>query len=223
MFETCLYVYGIVPAGRLEVDGVQGLDDVPAEGIAVDGLEAVVTRHPPATRFDATEEALVRHDAVCTAVMRLVPVAPARFGTAFRDEESLRAELANRAGELKRILERLEGRVELGLRVFTSATVERPEGAESSGTAFLEKRLAERQTAVGLATAVDDRLARLAVARTSSVLETPGVPLSASYLVGRESVEEFRAAVAALDGEHAHVTLICTGPWPPYSFVDGAE
>ena len=60
------------------------------------------------------------------------------------------------------------------------------------------------------------------MARTSSVLETPAVPLSASYLVDRDSVEEFRAAVAALDDEHADVTLVCTGPWPPYSFVENA-
>ena len=222
MSEACLYVYGIAPAGRLELEGVRGLDDVPVEGVVVDHLEAVVTRHPPATRFEPTEEALVRHDAVCTVVMRLASVAPARFGTAFHDEESLQGQLASRAGELTQVLERLEGRVELGVRVITSATGRRPETSEGSGTAFLERRLAERNATVALATAVDDRLARLAVARTSRVLETPSVPLSACYLVGRESVEEFRAAVAALDGEHEDLTLVCTGPWPPYSFVDDA-
>jgi hypothetical protein len=46
--------------------------------------------------------------------------------------------------------------------------------------------------------------------------------LNAAYLVARADVAAFREAVARL--EHAPgVTVVCTGPWPPYSFATEAE
>jgi hypothetical protein len=37
--------------------------------------------------------------------------------------------------------------------------------------------------------------------------------------VPRQRVEEFRDAVRELEQRHPDVTLVCTGPWPPYSFA----
>jgi len=32
-------------------------------------------------------------------------------------------------------------------------------------------------------------------------------------------VDAFAAAVARLQDEHPELSILCTGPWPPYSFV----
>jgi hypothetical protein len=32
-------------------------------------------------------------------------------------------------------------------------------------------------------------------------------------------VGSFKAAVEAANASYPHLTLVCTGPWPPYSFA----
>ena len=50
----------------------------------------------------------------------------------------------------------------------------------------------------------------------------PGLPVLDAYLVDRGRVSEFVALVAQLDHRLDDVELVCTGPWPPYSFAEGA-
>jgi len=60
-----------------------------------------------------------------------------------------------------------------------------------------------------------------ALARSSKVkmLPRPSVPLMAAYLVDRGRTEEFREVAAELDAGFEDGQLVCTGPWPPYSFA----
>jgi hypothetical protein len=41
----------------------------------------------------------------------------------------------------------------------------------------------------------------------------------AAYLVERDAVEPFAAEVARLEQATPGLSILCTGPWPPYSFV----
>ena len=43
--------------------------------------------------------------------------------------------------------------------------------------------------------------------------------LSAAYLVPRDGVDDFRGEVVKLERAHPDLALVCTGPWPPYSFA----
>ena len=45
-------------------------------------------------------------------------------------------------------------------------------------------------------------------------------PLRAAYLVGHDDVEGFVARVRELQDEHPELAILCTGPWPPYSFAE---
>ena len=55
----------------------------------------------------------------------------------------------------------------------------------------------------------------------------PGAPapppgpelLRAAYLVDRADVDGFVAVVRELQREHDSLSVLCTGPWPPYSFA----
>jgi len=49
-----------------------------------------------------------------------------------------------------------------------------------------------------------------------------GGELNAAYLVAAEDVAEFRRAAAQVEAAPG-VTVVCTGPWPPYSFAEGAR
>ncbi|MGN6335476.1 GvpL/GvpF family gas vesicle protein, partial [Mycobacterium sp.] len=43
--------------------------------------------------------------------------------------------------------------------------------------------------------------------------------LNGTYLVDTSSLDDFRAAVAAVGEQSAGIELEITGPWPPYSFA----
>jgi hypothetical protein len=45
--------------------------------------------------------------------------------------------------------------------------------------------------------------------------------LRVAYLVDRDDVEAFVALVRRLQDEHEDLALVCTGPWPPFSFAEG--
>jgi hypothetical protein len=195
-----IHVYGIVDELR-ELPPVTGVDGAPLERRRVDGVELVVSDGPGT---EVTQDAVLRHAEVVEGLMsRSDAVLPAQFGRPFGDEEDLAEAIRPKAVELARGLDRVRGCVEFGLRVVGPT-----DGAEAaSGTEYMRARLEQERA---LAT-IDEPLAELARASTSN----------RAYLVPAENVAAFRAAVERLQAEHPELTIVCTGPWPPYSF--GAE
>jgi len=43
--------------------------------------------------------------------------------------------------------------------------------------------------------------------------------LRAAHLVDSDSVERFTERVAGLQAAQPALAILCTGPWPPYSFT----
>jgi hypothetical protein len=83
-----------------------------------------------------------------------------------------------------------------------------------------ERRVREhRQQAESLATQIHQPLAQLAIESRKQVLRTPKLLLSAAYLVDREGAGAFEGQVEALRAAWPELRLLCTGPWPAYSFV----
>ncbi len=121
------YVYGVVDAGASapQRGGVEGDVAVVTEG----PLAALVSRvpltvygeEPVRARLEDPawlEEKARAHEAVLQGALRAGPVVPFRFLTLYRDEDELRGFLAARAAELRDVLERIRGKVELGVKVF---------------------------------------------------------------------------------------------------------
>jgi hypothetical protein len=206
-------------SGR-RLDGLRGIADAPVEAVPVEDLEAIVSHHADRVP-EPTEEALVRHDAVCSALMADGPVAPIRFGAVYSDTASLRSEIAARRNDLRAILARLEGHVEIGVRVLRATPSN--EGAATTGSDYLRRRLEDRRVALRAASAVDERLGAVAAARRARKLETQELLLSVSYLVAQADVERFLETVEAVASGRPDLSLVCTGPWAPYSFVDADE
>jgi hypothetical protein len=44
--------------------------------------------------------------------------------------------------------------------------------------------------------------------------------LRGAYLVERDAVKRFAAEVARLQNLNTGLSILCTGPWPPYSFAE---
>ena len=179
----------------------------------------------PAVEHEVTAESLWRREALIEGLMEERDLLPVRFGTLVADDRAAASAVAERREELLAGLERVRGAVELGLRVEPREPPPQGDraphgdgmpqrgGARPSGREYLRAKLDRLEVARTL----HEPLALIARA---AVLQ-PGRPLlRAAYLVDRGAVEAFVAAVRRLQQAHPELALLCTGPWPPYSFAE---
>ncbi|MFJ8357948.1 GvpL/GvpF family gas vesicle protein [Streptomyces sp. NPDC093984] len=141
------YVYAVCrPFHAALEDGPAGVAGVPPRQLAHDGLVAVVSTVP---ERDFAEEPLRAHledldwlavtarahQGVVDALTAVTTPLPLRLATVFRDDSGVRAMLQERADDFHRALDRLDGRVEWGVKVYSQAehTQGQAQGAESQG------------------------------------------------------------------------------------------
>jgi hypothetical protein len=176
----------------------------------------------------AEMERLREHDAVVRTALGSATPLPLRFGTLLRDEDAARELLEERRDEFLGALERVAGRVEMGIRVLWERPgVEAPAPKEvHSGTEFLERKRRElraeegrRREAEELLGEIDRQLAPLALPTARSVLALPDVAGTLAHLVQRSEVPRYLQDVEGARASLPHVRLRLSGPWAPYSFV----
>jgi hypothetical protein len=182
-------------------------------------------------------EAVVEHVADAGAGT----VLPMKLFTLFASDQRARAHIAGSRERLDRGLDRVEGRVEWGVRIRLDdararevlAAEARQEGTAGSGKAFLLRKKLEqdatRELAARLRAEVDTAFAELAAEAAEAVRREPAAPpdaggrllLDAAFLVAGERGAAFEAAVERCAGRLAPrgCDLTLTGPWPPYNFV----
>jgi hypothetical protein len=232
--ETGWYLYGVVANGAAP-PGVSTLAEGEVAGLVrqvslAEYDEAVL---PERLADPAWLEAEIRaHEAVLEAALAEGPVLPCRFCTIYRDEPELRRFLAERGPVLAAALERLGGRIELGVKGFEAGDARKGDAQEAAtGRAYLEARQREKQAREELAVRrgeiareLHERL--LAAADDGVLLDLQRRELSGrdavmvfngSYLVADRA--RFEAAVAVAGAAAQGVDLELTGPWPPYNFV----
>jgi Gas vesicle synthesis protein GvpL/GvpF len=183
--------------------------DPPLRAVRCDGLTALCAPAQP-LEGELTPEALWRHEGVVEALMEDRDVLPVRFGTLVSDEDAAARAVTERLDELAAGLDRVRGAVELALRAHPRRPGEAP--LADTGTDYMRAK-ARRVEAAQL---LHEPLAFLA--RDSVVQPGPEL-LRAAYLVDREAVDGFVSLVHRLAEVHSGLDLVCTGPWPPYSFA----
>ena len=193
-------------------------DVAPLELVPIDGLAAV---YAPAGDAEISPETLWRHEEVVEALMADRDLLPVRYGTRLEDEAALARAVGERRDELAAALDRVRGAVELSVRaVGTGARQPAPSPAEATtGAEYLRMRaraVAGREQA---AAALHEPLSALARASAEGRPRPPEL-FRAAYLLERGSVERFTAEVARLQNENPGLSILCTGPWPPYSFAE---
>jgi hypothetical protein len=217
-------IYAYAVCDRDAVDPLprrRGLGGAALRAAVVDGLAAVYSRHRT-LRPQPSPDAMWTQERTVRALMDRGAVLPMRFGTLLADERALVEALTARRDELITGLAHVRGRVELGLRVVADRLAAADRSAES-GRAYLLARVAEHRLAEQAAQDVHAPLARLACdSRVRSHTVAPTL-FAAAYLVERDDVPAFRAEVERTAAVVPGVQAICTGPWPPYSFVDPEE
>ena len=215
-----LHLYGIVESPE-RCSGT-GLEGQPLTSIPCGEVAAIVSEHTRTVDSPPAHGALWQHESVLETLLEVGPVLPVRFGVRFADAEELRAKVEPRGAQFAAALARVRGRVELSVRLLACGDDEAPSLPEHAGPGarYLLGRVEERRGAARTLDTVRSRLAPLAVAERSEILPRPGTPASAAFLVERAALEPFRNAARELQGDLDDVVLVCTGPWPPYNFVD---
>jgi hypothetical protein len=215
-----IWVYAVCERTELRVSPVRGLARASLEGIAEGQLLAVASRHERVPEEPALD-ALWVHERVIEALMAERATLPMRFGTRFPDVGGVQAALAGRREPLRDALDRVRGRVELAVRAMQpeadAAASSAP--AAASGREYLSAKLRSKRSGASL----HEPLAALAVAARRWPELAPGELLRAAYLVDQPAVGRFRSAVQRLQREHPEAALLCTGPWPAYSFMEGVS
>jgi hypothetical protein len=215
-----IHLYGVVE--ELEaLPAVAGVDAGPLERRRIDRLEVVVSRTVEGS--DVTEEAVLSHANVVEELMaRSGAVLPARFGSAFADEQELDDAVRTKAPELARGLKLVRGCVEFGLRVLGGDAAAENASGGLSGRDYMHTRLAEEKASRQLTKALHEPLARLSRASARFGGASSDL-LQAAYLVPRQDIAAFGEHVRRLEAIHNDLTIICTGPWPPYTFAANGE
>jgi len=209
-----IYVYAITEAAGTPLPQPT-LREVTAHGVAV-----VFADEGPGG--DPTADVLWVHEDVVESLMRDRAVLPMRFGTHLPDEEAALALLDSRRDDFARMLDDVRGRVELGVRVAGRAAAPDQPARPATGTEYLARRLGARREADHVAAAVHEPLARIADRSASARSPRSGEVMTASYLLPSERVGVFTEEIRQLQQRHPDLALTCTGPWPPYSFVEEA-
>jgi hypothetical protein len=214
-----IWVYAVCERAELQLPPVRGLAGASLEGIAGGQLLAVVSRHERMPE-EPPLDALWGHERVIEALMAERAVLPMRFGTRLRDADAVQAALAARRELLLDALDRVRGRVELAVRAIGSEADTAPSSAPAatSGREYLRARIRSSRSGASL----HEPLAAVAVAARRWPERAPGELLRASYLVEQPAVSQFRSTVQRLQREHPEAALLCTGPWPAYSFMEQA-
>jgi hypothetical protein len=214
-----IYVYAISDSpDRPEVRGLQG---AALSTSGRDGLFAIWSEHEEA-RLEADEAVLLEHERVVEALLKQGAVLPMRFGSWMRDPAAVLELLDERRSEFELGLERVRGAVEIGVRALVreepAERVPALAGADRPGTAYMLARLNDEKRSALVAAHLRGPLQALSRASADRKTSLSG-SVNTAYLVDRGDVDAFRAAVQKLDEVVDEATIVCTGPWPPYSFT----
>ena len=255
------YVYAVVrssaEAARGALAGLPGVAGAPLTLVRAGPVAAVVGAVPgeefsePALKarledLDWLEATARAHHHVVDALAARTTVLPLRLATVYRDEARVEEMLGDRAEVFTALLDRLEGHVEWGVKVYAeplcaAAPPPGPGGGSAdepgSGRAYLQRRRQQHRTREDIWRAAEDAVRRteeaargLAVDRArhrpqqGDLVEGPGQNVANdAYLVPHRLAEEFRARMLHAADDLPGVRVEVTGPWAPYSFTELRE
>ncbi len=186
----------------------------------------------------------VPHEAVVEHVAKSGTVVPMKLFTLFRSDTRALEHVAKRRKRIDRLVERIEGREEWGLRVLLDETAALKRARDEAqavapgapGAAFLLRKKKEHDLAREVIEHARDRadgLFELLAVQADDARRRPPPPgevgkrvlLDAAFLLQRRKAKAFQTKVRAEAKKLADrdYQLTLTGPWPAYNFVSDPE
>ncbi|WUD77710.1 GvpL/GvpF family gas vesicle protein [Streptomyces sp. NBC_00510] len=257
MDDRVSYAYAVLRGGGVPegvLDALTGVAGAPVRLVTSGPLAAAVSPVPAADfREDALRrhledldwlEAVARaHHTVIEALSAHTTVLPLRLATVYLDDARVLAVLRDDDAAFTRVLERLAGHLEWGVKIYVEATA----GAASAGTAgtagagedlspgraYLRARRAQRHSRDEAYRAAEEAAARVGaigrelatgharhrVQQGQLAADAGENVLNDAFLLADERAEAFRTRVLAAGEGLPGVRVDVTGPWAPYSFA----
>ncbi len=259
--STATYLYCLVRGDREPAVAAApgGLPDcAPPRALAVEDRLWLVVADAPLPRYsgESIQEKLsdlswvsdcaLAHEAVVEHFADAEAVLPMKLFTLFSSDERALAHVRGSRERLDRVLDRVAGQVEWGVRIHLDEARAREvmaerarggDGRQGAGTSFLLRKKVEkdasRELIAQLREEMDTVFASLAAVASEAVRREPAASpeaggrllLDAAFLIPAARGAELEAAVescaARLAPQACDVTL--TGPWPPYHFIEEAR
>lgn len=204
---------------------------------------AAVVSNCPLIIFDPTRENALAHEHVNEVVMKDFTVLPMSFGTVFRTENDIREFLKGTYDALVEVLQKMEGKIEFGLKVnwdkdkiIRELEEENEEirrlkdeiaANQSTSTYFARMQLgrvvesALQARADSFVAEIYEGLRNAAVASRSNKPIGDRMIMNAAFLVEREKTRAFDEQISEIAKKYENkLSFLYTGPWPPYNFVN---
>jgi Gas vesicle synthesis protein GvpL/GvpF len=238
--ERVLYFYGItksrpaIPIPQAGVDLQSAIQPLDCDGlicwisrVSAEEFEKNLARNME--NLDWLTSASVAHQRAISAIARQAEILPARLGTVFRSEESLRKHIRTGAAEITQDFQRIKGAEEWGVKVFAAKQACLPTSPVASGKDYLKAKAAllpqrrSRLKADGEFEEFENALRQVALesAAVGNISSGQrGLRFQTSLLVKRKDRKKLASVLKKFSQRWAEACQIeCTGPWPPYSFV----
>ncbi len=238
------YLYCFFRGSQPETFTTKGMGERgdPVTTIHYQDLGAVISNSPEG-EYDSSRRNMLNHTKVLEEVMERHSILPVRFNTISPNRETLDKLICARYDELMGELERMDGKVEMGLKalwyegiIFDEILAERDDirhlrdslqGKAPEKTYYERIRLGELvEDAVRTKRSMDEdmiltTLSPFAVQSRANDIFGERMILNAAFLVERVHESEMDAAIRALDAQQTNRVLFrYVGPVPPYNFVN---
>ncbi len=222
--------------------GSIGLNNQGVSSVNYRDVAALVSDHPRVDTIKLLRKNLAPYHHVVNQAAKRFTTIPAKFGQIARDAGEVSVALRRNYGSIRRELSRLDGKTEMGLKVWWDV--------ENLFEYFIEhdrslKVLRDRLKAKGALTKIEqinfghlfqDKMDRARGRITDRVLAAmppaevrlediheDSMVTNAMLLVRKSLQKQSEDAVDAFAESMGEFRLKLDGPWPPFSFVDRVE
>lgn len=219
-----VHVYCVVPAGLEPPPELRGVGGATVRRVDADTISLWVSEYAraPSADLDAVR---AHNDVVAAAMDRQVTPVPIRFGQWFDDAADAAERTAADSERWCSLLDRFAGRAEYGVRVTARDVPARDmhTSRPDTGTAYMAQ-LARHAAGSAHMQREAERLAR-AIAEQAGVIDIRVTDAgedaaSIAHLLAWNDVAAYHSIVEAVGDAESSLQMLCTGPWPPYSFVE---
>ncbi len=238
------YLYCITKEFRKPVAGIIGVSNTPVYTLNYQGVAALLSDVSTAT-ISVSNENILYHSSVIETVHKEQTVLPMRFSSVLNNHEEVIKFLKNGYSVFIDSLERLQDKVEMGIRIIMKVEDTGRRGDSSrwqsatwkdsptpsqrvninAGEAYLEQQRShyamQDENNSSLREIVSTCHAQFKGIYVGYKKDTHSLfqGVSINYLIPKHLLSEFRNRLHDLGTSLRELKFLCTGPWPPYHFV----
>jgi len=244
------YLYAIIDVAIKKEFAFKGLGNKKIYTLPYQNISAVLSDFSSANMVDRLSKSyIMSHELVTEKLMDNFTVLPVRFCTFLNTEENVVAMLKDYYSDFVSNLNRVKGKVELGVKALWSPTrhscfgdwapakkirpkivsalgIKQIGAGESEGKKYMLKKLKEyainrelEKEAKRYVDVIDGKFSKYASEKKLDSLKTEKLLLNASYLVEVGKVDDFKRAFNLVRAELRDFQFMLSGPWPAYNFI----